>query len=197
MHISDQDQVRRDSLRAIREMGIEPYPHEAFEANAFSKDIADNFSDEEPEKFENVQLCGRLMSKRGKGKAMFAELQDRKGRIQIYLRRDDICPGEDKSIYNLLIKRHLHLGDFIGISGFVFRTGMGEITVHVKEIKLLSKTLRTLPVVKKDSEGNIHHAFTDPEQRYRMRYVDLTVNEGGAGYFCIAKSHHFGHALLF
>jgi len=187
MQLSDQDIVRRESLKAIRDMGIEPYPHEAFEVNTFSADIKESFEDDKAGEFENLKLAGRLMSKRGKGKAMFAELQDKKGRIQIYLRRDDICPGEDKSLYNLLIKRHLHLGDFIGIEGFVFRTGMGEITVHVQSFKLLSKTLRTLPVVKKDAEGNIYDAFTDPEQRYRMRYVDLTVNEGVRDVF-VARS---------
>lgn len=178
MQLSDQDIVRRESLEAIRAMGIDPYPHEAFEVNTFSRDIKENFEDDRAAEFENVTLAGRIMSKRGKGKAMFAEIQDSKGRIQIYLRRDDVCPGEDKSLYNDLIKRHLHLGDFIGISGFVFRTGMGEITVHVQTFKLLSKTLRTLPVVKKDAEGKVYDAFSDPEQRYRMRYVDLTVNEG-------------------
>lgn len=178
MQLSDQDMVRRESLKAIREMGIDPYPHKAFEVNAYSQDIKDQFEDDKAEEFDSVSLAGRIMSKRGKGKAMFAELQDFKGRIQIYLRRDDICPGENKDLYNLLIKRHIHLGDFIGVKGYVFRTGMGEITVHVTSFTLLSKTLRTLPVVKKDAEGNIHHAFSDAEQRYRMRYVDLTVNEG-------------------
>nr|MBS0038104.1 lysine--tRNA ligase [Saprospiraceae bacterium] len=178
MQLSDQEIVRRESLNAIREMGIDPYPHEEFKVNTYSGEIVENFKDDQPDAFQEVRLAGRIMSKRGKGKAMFAELQDSQGRIQIYLRRDDICPGEDKSLYNELIKRHIHLGDFIGISGFVFRTGVGEITVHVKSFTLLSKTLRTLPVVKTDSEGKVHHAFTDPELRFRMRYVDLTVNEG-------------------
>ena len=178
MQLSDQEIVRRESLEAIRAMGIDPYPHEGYEINANSVEIKRDFEDSRPEDFSDVSLAGRIMSKRGKGKAMFAELQDFKGRIQIYLRRDDICPGEDKSLYNLLIKKHVHLGDYIGIRGFVFRTGMGEITVHVQSFTFLGKTLRTLPVVKKDAEGKVHHAFTDPELRYRMRYVDLTVNEG-------------------
>lgn len=178
MQLSDQDIVRRESLQAIREMGIDPFPHEEFTINTTTQLIKENFKDEEAEEFSNVRLAGRIMSKRGKGAAMFAEIQDQIGRIQIYLRRDDICPGEDKSLYNILIKRHVHLGDHIGIKGFVFRTRMGEITVHVTSFTLLSKTLRTLPIVKKDAEGNVYDAFNDPELRYRMRYVDLTVNDG-------------------
>ena len=185
MQLSDQEIVRRESLQAIKEMGIDPYPHEEFQLNTTTSYIKETFKDDQSEEFSDVSLAGRLMSKRGKGAAMFAEIQDQKGRIQIYLRRDDICPNEDKSLYNILIKKHVHLGDHIGIKGFVFRTGMGEITIHVTSFTLLSKTLRTLPIVKKDAEGNIHDAFNDPELRYRMRYVDLTVNEGIKDVFII------------
>lgn len=175
MALSEQQIQRRKTLELIREMGIDPYPPETFNVNATSSEILKKFDDDNAA-FENVSIAGRLMSMRGKGKVMFAELQDSHDRIQLYFKRDDICPGEDKSLYNDLIKKYLDLGDYIGVSGHVFKTQMGEITIYVKEFKLLAKSLRPLPVVKTDAEGNIHDAFTDPEQRYRQRYVDLTVN---------------------
>lgn len=176
MHLSEQEIVRRQNLQAIRDLGIEPYPAERFDVNAFSQTIKNNFQDEAPEVMQDVSLAGRVMMIRDMGKACFAELQDSEGRIQIYVSRDDICPGEDKDFFTKFFKKLLDLGDFIGIRGFVFRTRMGEITVHVKELKLLSKSLRPLPVVKRDEEGNVYDAFTDPEMRARQRYVDLIVN---------------------
>lgn len=175
MQLTEQQKVRREALKEIRELGVDPFPAEAFEVTANAKLINEEF-DEEKENFQNVRLAGRLMSKRIMGKASFAELQDSTGRIQIYVSRDDICPGENKDLYNKVFKKLLDIGDFIGVEGFVFKTRMGETTIHVKELKVLAKSLRPLPIVKKDAEGNIHDAFTDPEQRYRMRYVDLTVN---------------------
>lgn len=175
MALSDQQEQRRKSLELIKEMGVNPYPPEQFKSNATTEEIQNGF-DENINNYQDVSIAGRLMGKRGKGKVIFAELQDSHGRIQLYIKRDDISPGEDKSFYNNLIKKYLDLGDYIGVKGHVFKTKMGETTIWVKELKLLSKSLRPLPVVKKDAEGNIHDAFTDPEQRYRQRYVDLTVN---------------------
>lgn len=175
MQLTEQQKVRREALKEIRELGVDPFPAEAFEVTANARLINEEF-DEEKENFQNVRLAGRLMSKRIMGKASFAELQDSTGRIQIYVSRDDICPDENKDLYNKVFKKLLDIGDFIGVEGFVFKTRMGETTIHVKELKVLAKSLRPLPIVKKDAEGNIHDAFTDPEQRYRMRYVDLTVN---------------------
>lgn len=172
MHLSEQEIIRRDNLQKIREMGIDPYPAELFPVTHHAAVIKEAFQDEQAEQWTAVCLAGRLMSTRVMGKAAFGEIQDTTGRIQIYVQRDDI--GEEA--YNELFKKLLDLGDFVGIKGFVFRTRMGEITVHAKELVLLSKSLRPLPVVKTDADGNIHDAFTDPEQRYRMRYVDLTVN---------------------
>ncbi|MCB9035275.1 MAG: lysine--tRNA ligase [Lewinellaceae bacterium] len=177
MQLSEQELVRRENLQKIRDLGINPYPAEAFEVNAHAKEIKDEFKDEgENPGFQEVSLAGRLMSARVMGKASFAELQDSTGRIQIYVARDEICPGEDKDLYNTVFKKLLDIGDYIGVKGFVFRTRMGEITVHVKELTVLSKSLRPLPIVKRDEEGHVFDAFTDPEQRYRQRYVDLTVN---------------------
>ncbi len=178
MQLSEQEMVRRENLQKMREMGLEPYPAEAFEVTAYAKEIHEGFNDEggEPLNFQEVSLAGRLMGYRVMGKASFAEFQDSTGRIQLYIARDEICPGEDKELYNTVFKKLLDIGDFIGVKGFVFRTRMGEITVHVKELLVLSKALRPLPVVKRDEEGNVYDAFTDPEQRYRQRYVDLTVN---------------------
>jgi lysyl-tRNA synthetase, class II len=178
MQLSEQEMVRRENLQKMREMGLEPYPAEAFEVTAYAKEIQEGFNDEggEPLNFQEVSLAGRLMGYRVMGKASFAEFQDSTGRIQLYIARDEICPGEDKELYNTVFKKLLDIGDFIGVRGFVFRTRMGEITVHVKELLVLSKALRPLPVVKRDEEGNVYDAFTDPEQRYRQRYVDLTVN---------------------
>lgn len=175
MELTDQQKQRRESLKAIKDMGVDPYPAEGFDVNTTTQEIQENFS-EDLENFQDVSIAGRLMGKRGKGKVIFAELQDAQGRVQLYFRRDDICPGDDNSMYNDLIKKHLDLGDYIGVKGHVFKTNTGEVTIWVKEFKLLSKSLRPLPVVKRDAEGNVHDAFTDPEQRYRQRYVDLTVN---------------------
>ncbi|MCO6491675.1 MAG: lysine--tRNA ligase [Phaeodactylibacter sp.] len=177
MQLSEQETIRRENLQKLRDLGIDPYPAEKFGITAYSREIKEEFSDEgEAPNFQQVSLAGRLMSTRVMGKASFAELQDSAGRIQIYVARDEICPGEDKELYNTVFKKLLDIGDFIGVKGFVFRTRMGEITVHVKELTVLSKSLRPLPIVKRDEEGNVYDAFTDPEQRYRQRYVDLVVN---------------------
>ncbi len=176
MHLSEQEIVRRQNLQAIIEMGIDPYPAETFEVTAYSADILANFQDERAEQWTEVRLAGRLMSVRDMGKACFAEIQDARGRIQLYVSRDDIAPGENKDYYARFFKKLLDIGDIIGIEGFVFRTKMGEITVHVRKLSLLSKSLRPLPIVKRDEEGNVYDAFTDPEQRHRQRYVDLIVN---------------------
>jgi len=178
MHeLSEQEIIRRQSLEELRKRGIDPYPAALYPVNAYAADIKANY-EANPEKYTDVCLAGRLMSRRIMGKASFAELKDSSGRIQIYLNRDEICPGEDKELYNTVFKRLLDLGDFIGVKGYVFKTQVGEISVHVKELVLLAKSLRPLPVVKIDAEGKVHDAFSDPELRYRMRYVDLVVNEG-------------------
>lgn len=177
MHeLSEQEIIRRQSLEELRKLGIDPYPAPLYPVNAYAADIKANF-EKYPENYTDVCLAGRMMSRRIMGKASFAELKDSSGRIQIYLNRDEICPGEDKELYNTVFKRLLDLGDFIGVKGYVFKTQVGEISVHVKELVLLSKALRPLPVVKIDAEGKVHDAFSDPELRYRMRYVDLVVNE--------------------
>ena len=179
MELSEQEVVRRENLAKIREMGVEPYPAAAFEVTHLAKDIIDMVTFDEEGKaanFGQVTIAGRMMERRIMGKAAFASIQDSSGRIQIYVSRDDIAPGEDKSLYNTLFKKLLDLGDYIGVTGEVFRTRTGETSVHVRDLTLLSKSLRPLPVVKKDEEGNVYDAFTDPELRYRMRYVDLTVN---------------------
>lgn len=171
--LTEQEIVRRDALQQIRDLGIDPYPADLFDVNAYAKDIKDNY-----EEGKEVSVAGRLMSVRIMGKASFAELQDSSGRIQLYISRDDVCPGEDKTLYNSVFKKLLHIGDYIGIKGHVFKTQVGEISIHATELKVLSKTLRPLPVVKTDADGNVHDAFVDPELRYRMRYVDLVVNKG-------------------
>ncbi|WP_296163045.1 amino acid--tRNA ligase-related protein, partial [uncultured Porphyromonas sp.] len=171
---SEQELLRRDSLQKLRDLGINPYPAEEYVVDATSQDIKDHFSDDE-EQPRQVRIAGRLMSRRIMGKASFAELQDSEGRIQLYITRDDIAPEEDKTLYNVVFKKLLDIGDIIGVEGFVFRTKMGEISVHVQRLTLLSKSLRPLPVVKV-KDGETYDAFTDPEQRYRMRYVDLIVN---------------------
>ncbi|MBK9151064.1 MAG: lysine--tRNA ligase [Saprospiraceae bacterium] len=174
-HLSEQEIVRRENLQKLIDAGIEPYPSDTFDVNATALEIKTNFQPGS-EQYQSVSLAGRLMSKRIMGKASFGELQDATGRIQIYISRDDICPGEDKTLYNEAFKKWFDLGDFIGVKGFAFYTQMGECTIHVTELKLLSKSLRPLPVVKTDEEGKVYDAFTDPEQRYRQRYVDLVVN---------------------
>lgn len=175
MILSEQEQQRRQSLAEIYKMGINPYPPEAFEVSTSTQVILEKF-EQHPEQFTQVSIAGRIMSRRIMGAASFVELQDSAGRIQLYIKRDDLCPGEDKSFYNIVFKRHLDIGDIIGIEGFVFITQMGEITIHVTSLKILSKSLRPLPIVK-EKDGKLYDAFTDPEQRYRMRYVDLIVNE--------------------
>ena len=175
-HISEQEQVRRESLAEIRRLGIDPYPAALYPVSTSAAEILAGFSDTE-DKFPDISLAGRIMSRRIMGNASFAELMDSSGRIQIYLRRDDLCPGEDKTLYNTLFKKLLDIGDIIGVKGFAFRTKMGEITVHVRELTLLSKALRPLPVVK-EKDGILYDAVTDPEMRYRQRYVDLIINPG-------------------
>lgn len=174
-NLSEQEIIRRENLQAIRDLGINPYPADTFEVNVTSKEIKDKYVAESGE-YKEVSLAGRLMSKRVMGKASFASIQDSSGRIQIYVSRDDICSGEDKTMYNSVFKKLLDLGDFIGIKGYAFVTQVGETSIHVTELTLLSKSLRPLPVVKTDADGNVHDGFTDPEQRYRMRYVDMVVN---------------------
>ncbi len=173
--LSEQEQVRRGALKEMYDLGMNPYPPEAFEVNSNTTSIHNNFKDNEAD-FQDISIAGRIMSRRIMGAASFCELQDASGRIQLYIKRDDICPGEDKTMYNTVFKRLLDIGDIIGIRGYVFVTQMGEITIHVRELKVLSKSLRPLPIVK-EKDGQIYDAFTDAEQRYRMRYVDLIVNE--------------------
>ncbi len=175
LELSEQEIFRRQSLDELRKLGIEPYPAALYDVNAYSTDIIDNFSDEDNDKCY-VTVAGRIMSRRIMGKASFVELQDSKGRIQIYVARDDIAPGEDKELYNSVFKKHLDIGDFIGIKGYVFRTKMGEISIHAEELTVLAKSLKPLPVVK-EKDGVTYDKFTDPEMRYRQRYVDLVVNE--------------------
>jgi lysyl-tRNA synthetase class 2 len=174
LELSEQEIGRRQSLQELRAMGINPYPAAEFPTNAFSTDIKENFKDDEE---REVVIAGRMMSRRVMGKASFAELQDSKGRIQVYITRDDICPDENKDLYNTVFKRLLDIGDFIGVKGKVFRTQTGEISVHASELKLLSKSLKPLPIVKY-KDGVAYDKFDDPELRYRQRYVDLVVNEG-------------------
>ena len=175
LELSEQEIVRRNSLNELRAMGIEPYPAAEYVTNAFSTDIKEEFRDEdEPRK---VSIAGRLMSRRVMGKASFIELQDSKGRIQVYITRDDICPEENKDMYNVVFKRLLDIGDFVGIEGVVFRTQMGEISVHAHKLTVLSKSIRPLPIVKY-KDGVAYDKFDDPELRYRQRYVDLVVNDG-------------------
>ncbi len=176
MDFSEQELIRRDNLAKLIEMGIDPYPSPAFPVSHLSGEIRNNYSGDNNDEFKSVALAGRLMMKRIMGKASFAELQDSGGRIQIYLNRDEICPGEDKTLYNTVFKKLLDIGDVIGVKGFVFKTQTGELTVHVKELSLLSKSLKPLPIVKTDAQGKVHDAVTDPEFRYRQRYADLIVN---------------------
>ena len=174
--LSEQEIVRRNSMNTMRERGIEPYPAAEYVVTGHTAEIKENFKDGE-EPLREVSVAGRIMSRRIMGKASFMELQDADGRIQVYVSRDDICPGEDKEFYNVVFKKLLDIGDFIGVKGFVFRTQMGEITIHAREITVLSKSLRPLPIVK-FKDGKAYDAFTDPELRYRQRYVDLVVNPG-------------------
>ena len=173
--LNDQELFRRRSLEALREMGINPYPAAEYPTNAFATEVKETFQDDAPRR--EVVMAGRLMSRRIMGKASFAELKDSTGRIQLYISRDEICPDENKDMYNVVFKKLLDIGDFIGVKGYVFRTQMGEISIHVSELTVLSKSLRPLPIVK-EKDGVIYDAFEDPELRFRQRYVDLVVNEG-------------------
>lgn len=175
LDLSEQEIIRRNSLEELRKMGIEPYPAAEYKVDAYTTEIKESFTDD-AETPRQVSVAGRIMSRRIMGKASFMELKDSKGRIQVYISRDDLCPGEDKEMYNTVFKKLLDIGDFVGIRGYVFRTQMGEITIHAQEMTVLSKSLRPLPVVKV-KDGVTYDAFSDPELRYRQRYVDLIVNE--------------------
>jgi lysyl-tRNA synthetase, class II len=175
IQLSEQEQFRRNALEELKKLGINPYPQAEFKTNAFAKDIHKNFP-EDNSLYQEVSLAGRIMSRRIMGAAAFAEIKDSTGRLQLYFKRDDICPGDDKTMYNIVFKRLLDIGDFIGVKGFVFVTQMGEITLHVNSFTVLAKSLRPLPIVK-EKDGKIYDAFTDPDQRYRQRYVDLIVND--------------------
>ena len=175
LELSEQEIIRRESLNELKQFGIDPFPASGFDINAYSIDIKKEFEDDSERR--EVSIAGRIMSRRIMGKASFIELMDSKGRIQIYVTRDDICPGENKDFYNIFFKKLLDIGDFVGIKGFVFRTKMGEISVHAESVTLLSKSLKPLPVVKV-KDGVTYDKFSDPELRYRQRYVDLLVNEG-------------------
>ena len=175
LDLSEQEIIRRNSLDEMRRLGIDPYPAAEYKVDAFTDEIKASFSDDAPQR--TVSIAGRIMSRRIMGKASFMELKDSKGRIQVYISRDDLCPGEDKELYNTVFKKLLDIGDFVGIKGYVFRTQMGEITVHAQALTVLAKSLRPLPIVKV-KDGVVYDAFEDPELRYRQRYVDLVVNEG-------------------
>ncbi|MFA6335155.1 MAG: lysine--tRNA ligase [Bacteroidales bacterium] len=172
--LNEQEQNRRDSLKTMLELGINPYPAEAFEVNTTTRRIREEY-DPKIQNLQDVKIAGRIMKRRIMGAAAFIEIQDERGIIQVYLKRDDICPGEDKTLYNIVFKKLLDIGDIIGIKGFTFITQAGELSIHAKELKVLSKSLRVLPIVK-EKEGQVYDAFSDPELRYRMRYVDLIVN---------------------
>lgn len=179
MVLSEQEIIRRQSKEELEKLGINPYPAELFDINVSAREILEHFEAEQ-KNYQQVSIAGRIMSRRIMGSAAFAELQDESGRIQIYLRRDDLCPGDDKTLYNTVFKKHLDIGDIIGVKGFAFKTQTGEISIHVTALTVLAKSLRPLPIVKEtvDEQGNVvrHDAFRDPEQRYRQRYVDLVVN---------------------
>ncbi|NDV55148.1 lysine--tRNA ligase [Parabacteroides sp. 52] len=175
LELSEQEVIRRNSMEQLRQMGIEPYPAAEYTTNAYSTEIKKSFKDEDARR--HVQIAGRIMGRRIMGKASFMELQDSEGRIQVYISRDDLCPGEDKELYNTVFKKLLDIGDFVGVKGYVFRTQMGEISIHAEELTVLSKSLRVLPIVKM-KDGVVYDGFNDPELRYRQRYVDLIVNEG-------------------
>ncbi|MEN2282805.1 lysine--tRNA ligase [Algoriphagus sp. SE2] len=173
--LNEQEIERRKDREELIRLGINPYPAEAFPINVTAEDIHRNYENRKND-YKGISIAGRLMSRRIMGSASFAEIQDATGRLQIYVRRDDICPGEDKTLYNTVFKKLLGIGDFIGVKGYIFTTQTGEISLHVTELTLLSKSVKPLPVVKRDEDGNVHDGFTDPELRYRQRYVDLTVN---------------------
>ncbi len=175
MILSEQELLRRQKREDLIKLGIDPYPAEMFNVNVTAEDIHKNYENNKLD-YKVISIAGRLMSFRIMGSASFAELQDSTGRIQVYFRRDDLCPDEDKTLYNTVFKKLLDIGDIIGVKGYVFTTQTGEISIHVTEFKILNKSLKPLPVVKRDDDGNIHDGFTDPEMRYRQRYVDLIVN---------------------
>jgi lysyl-tRNA synthetase class 2 len=175
MELTEQEIIRRQKLEELQKYGINPYPADLYEITHTSKYILDHF-DTKPDELKELSFAGRIISMRDMGKAAFVVLQDSVGKIQVYVKRDEICPGEDKSLYDFVFKKMLDLGDIIGVTGYAFRTKTGEISIHAGGLKLLSKALRPLPSVKQDADGVIHDAFTDPEQRYRMRYLDLVVN---------------------
>ena len=174
--LSEQELLRRESMQELVRLGINPYPAELFEVDANAADIIENY-DRDKTAYKNISIAGRVMSRRIMGNASFAEIQDATGRIQVYFRRDDLCPDEDKTLYNTVFKKLVDIGDIIGITGYVFTTQVGEISIHVTSFKILSKSLRPLPVVKIDAEGTAHDVVTDPEFRYRQRYADLIINQ--------------------
>ena len=169
--LTEQESIRRESLKKLREMGVNPYPAETYNVNTTSKKIKQEYKEG-----YTAKIAGRIMSRRIMGKASFVELQDAFGRIQLYVNRDEICEGEEKADYNIIFKKLLDIGDIIGVEGLVFKTKVGEISIKAKKITLLSKSLKPLPLPKTDPEGKIYDAFTDPESRYRQRYIDLIVN---------------------
>jgi lysyl-tRNA synthetase class 2 len=189
MQLSEQEIIRRQKLDELIRLGINPYPADLWEITHSSKQILENF-ESNPDGLKDISFAGRIMSVRDMGKAAFSFLQDSQGKIQIYVKRDEICKGEDKTLYDAVWKKLLDIGDIIGVKGYAFKTKTGETSIHVSELKLLSKTLRPLPVVKEDAEGNVHDAFTDPEQRYRMRYLDLVVNPQVKKCFCSARKDY-------
>ncbi len=175
IHHSEQELQRRQKLVDLRALGIDPYPAEEFKVNVTALDIKDNY-DRDKLNYKDISIAGRIMSVRDMGKACFAVIQDATGRIQVYIRKDDICPGEDKTLYDVVWKKLMDIGDIIGISGYVFTTKTGEISIHVTTLKMLSKALKPLPIVKTDESGNSFDEVSDPEFRYRQRYVDLIIN---------------------
>ena len=190
MQLTEQERVRREKLEGIRALGIDPYPADLYPVDTLASQAKAEFSEG-----KRVVMAGRLMSRRIQGKASFAELQDSSGRIQVYFNRDELCPGEDKTLYNELYKKLLDIGDFIGIEGELFTTQVGEPTVMVRELKVLSKSLRPLPLPKTDSEGKVHDEFNDPELRYRQRYADLVVNPQVKDTFVITWLDPFEYVL--
>ena len=175
-HLSEQEIIRRDKLKQLQELGIDPYPAPLYPVTHYSTDIKESFNEDNAPHFSNVCVAGRIMSINDKGKVFFIKIQDAKGIIQLYVKRDDVVEGEDKSFFDKVIKHLVDLGDIIGVTGFVFRTKLGEISVHAKSFTILTKSLKPLPVVKRDEEGNVFDAVTDPEFRYRQRYADLIIN---------------------
>jgi len=176
VQLSEQELIRREKLAKLKAAGIEPYPAALYPVTHYSSDIKVNFSEENKDNFQNVCVAGRIMSINDKGKVFFIKIQDSKGIFQLYVKRDDICPGEDKSFWDVVIKHGLDLGDIIGATGFVFITKTGETSLHTQTMTLLTKSLKPLPIVKRDDEGNVYDEVTDPEFRYRQRYVDLIIN---------------------